>query len=108
MAVSFRDTYGVIHRGLEEVHGSLLTVEGVEDVGYDELVKVRSPDGVDRIGRILEIGRGRAVIQIFGGEIGIQTDSIVSFTGSAFKIPLSEEVLGRIFNGIYEPLDHAP
>ena len=108
MSISFRDTYGSLHRGLSEIHGSLLVVEGIENIGYDELVRVRAPDGIDRVGRILEVGRGKAVVQVFGGEMGLQKDSLISFTGTAFRIPLSEEVLGRIFNGIFEPLDHAP
>jgi V/A-type H+/Na+-transporting ATPase subunit B len=98
-------TQGRINRGLTEVRGSIIMVDNVENVGYDELVKVRAPDGVDRMGRILEVGRGKAVIQIFGGEMGLQTDSIVSFSGSAFKIPVSDEVLGRMFNGVFEPID---
>ncbi len=83
-------------------------IDNVENVGYDELVTVRAPDGVDRMGRVLEVGRGKAVIQIFGGEMGLQADSVISFSGSAFKIPLSDEILGRIFNGIFEPVDGSP
>jgi V/A-type H+-transporting ATPase subunit B len=98
-------TYGLINRGLREVRGSLIMVDNVENVGYDELVKVRAPDGVDRMGRVLEVGRGKAVIQIFGGEMGLQSDSIVSFSGSAFEISVSDEVLGRMFNGVFEPID---
>ena len=98
-------TQGRINRGLTETRGSIIMVDNVENVGYDELVKVRAPDGVDRMGRILEVGRGKAVIQIFGGEMGLQTDSIVSFSGSAFKIPVSDEVLGRMFDGVFEPID---
>ena len=98
-------TQGRINRGLTETRGSVIMVDNVENVGYDELVKVRAPDGVDRMGRILEVGRGKAVIQIFGGEMGLQTDSIVSFSGSAFKIPVSDEVLGRMFDGVFEPID---
>ncbi len=98
-------TQGLINRGLRDVRGSIIMVDNVENVGYDELVKVRAPDGLDRMGRILEVGRGKAVIQIFGGEMGLQSDSIVSFSGSAFKIPVSDEVLGRMFNGVFEPID---
>jgi V/A-type H+-transporting ATPase subunit B len=101
-------TYGLINKGLTEIKGSLVMVENVANVGYDELVKVRAPDGVDRMGRVLEVGRGKAVIQIFGGEMGLQTNSLVSFSGSAFKIPLSSEVLGRMFDGIFEPADRLP
>jgi V/A-type H+-transporting ATPase subunit B len=102
------NTYGIINRGLTEIKGSLIMVENVANVGYDELVKVRAPDGVDRMGRVLEVGRGKAVIQIFGGEMGLQRNSLVSFSGSAFKIPLSKELLGRMFDGIFEPVDRLP
>ncbi|MBS7623458.1 V-type ATP synthase subunit B [Candidatus Bathyarchaeota archaeon] len=101
-------THGLVSRGLQEIRGSLVMIDNVENVGYDELVTIRAPDGAERMGRVLEVGRGKAVIQIFGGEMGMQTDSIVSFTGSAFKIPLSDEILGRIFNGIFEPIDGSP
>jgi V/A-type H+-transporting ATPase subunit B len=83
-------------------------VDNIENVGYDELVTVRAPDGIDRMGRVLEIGRGKAVVQVFGGEMGLQSNSILSFSGSAFKIPLSEEVLARVFNGVFEPTDRLP
>ncbi len=108
MGTKIEDIQGLLHRGLGEIRGSLLMVEGVENVGYDELVKIRAPDGIDRMGRILEVGKGKAVIQVFGGEMGLQTDSFVSFSGTAFKVPVSDEVIGRIFNGIFEPIDHAP
>jgi V/A-type H+-transporting ATPase subunit B len=101
-------TYGLIHRGLSEIKGSLIMVDNVENVGYDELVKVRAPDGIDRMGRVLEVGRGKAVIQVFGGEMGLQSNSILSFSGSAFKIPLSNELLARVFNGVFEPVDRLP
>jgi V/A-type H+-transporting ATPase subunit B len=101
-------TYGLIHRGLSEIKGSLIMVDNVENVGYDELVKVRAPDGIDRMGRVLEVGRGKAVIQVFGGEMGLQSNSILSFSGSAFKIPLSDELLARIFDGVFEPVDRLP
>ncbi|MEM3526999.1 MAG: V-type ATP synthase subunit B, partial [Candidatus Bathyarchaeia archaeon] len=81
----FTRTHGLIQRGLEEVRGSLIMVDNVENVGYDELVKIKAPDGVERLGRVLEVGRGKAVIQIFGGEMGLQADSIISFSGSTFK-----------------------
>jgi V/A-type H+-transporting ATPase subunit B len=101
-------TYGLIHKGLSEIKGSLIMVDNVENVGYDELVKVRAPDGIDRMGRVLEVGRGKAVIQVFGGEMGLQSNSIVSFSGSAFRIPLSNELLSRVFSGVFDPVDRLP
>jgi V/A-type H+-transporting ATPase subunit B len=101
-------THGLTYKGISEIKGSLIAIDNVENVGYDELVKVRAPDGIDRMGRVLEVGRGKAVIQIFGGETGLQSASTVSFSGSAFKIPLSRELLGRVFNGVFEPADGLP
>ncbi|MEM2941877.1 MAG: V-type ATP synthase subunit B [Candidatus Bathyarchaeia archaeon] len=108
MEAMLSKTHGLVRRGLQEIRGSLVMIDNVENVGYDELVTIRAPDGGERMGRVLEVGRGKAVIQIFGGEMGMQADSVVSFTGSAFKIPLSDEILGRIFNGIFEPIDGSP
>jgi len=101
-------TYGLIHKGLSEIKGSLVMVDNVQNVGYDELVKVRAPDGIDRMGRVLEVGRGKAVVQVFGGVMGLESNSILSFAGSAFKIPLSNELLGRVFDGVFEPADRLP
>src|SRR5208337_1745622 len=64
--------------------------------------------GIDRMGRVLEVGRGKAVIQVFGGVMGLESNSILSFAGSAFKIPLSNELLGRVFDGVFEPADRLP
>jgi len=46
-------TRGLIYKGISEIKGSLIAIENVENVGYDELVKVRAPDGIDRMGRVL-------------------------------------------------------
>lgn len=99
--------YGLAYKGIEELRGSLLMVKGITDVSYDEMVKVTAPDGIARIGRVLEVGRGAAVIQLFGGEMGLEKDSFIEFTGSTFKIPVSTEALGRTFDGLFKPRDHA-
>jgi V/A-type H+-transporting ATPase subunit B len=85
-----------------------LFFEGVSDVGYDEIVEVRSPDGIGRMGRVLDVSKDLLVIQVFGDPTGLQTGSTVSFKGSSFKIPVSEEILGRVFNGKFEPRDELP
>lgn len=105
MSTSIKGLHGLMYRGVQEVRGSLLVVEGVKNVSYDEIVKIRSPDGIDRMGRVLDVSKNVAVIQVFGGEMGLQADSIIKFSGSAMRIPLSDEVLGRTFNGMYEPID---
>lgn len=106
--LDYRDIQGIIHRGVKEIKGSLLILNPIPGVGYDEIVKVRAPDGVDRVGRVLEVGEDGVVIQVFGEEMGLQTDSIIKFTGSAFEVPVSDDVLGRMFNGRFEPIDGLP
>lgn len=99
---------GLAYRGVKEIKGSLLIVEGVKRVGYNEVARIIGQDGVERLARVLEVGKGYAILQVFGGEIGLQTDVVVRFEGSAFTIPVSDEVLGRMFNGRFEPIDHGP
>ncbi|MCP8304009.1 MAG: V-type ATP synthase subunit B [archaeon] len=108
MATSVKDIYGLAYKGVKEVRGSLLVVEDVKDIAYDEIVKIRAPDGIDRTGRVLDVSKNVAVIQVFGGEMGLQAESIIKFTGSSMKIPLSDEVMGRMFDGLFEPIDKMP
>lgn len=105
MSVDIRDIGGLIYRGVREVRGSILVLDPSPNVLYDEIVVVRAPDGVDRIGRVLEISKRYVIVQVFGEEAGLESASIVKFTGSTFEIPVSEDVLGRMFNGRFEPID---
>lgn len=99
---------GMTYRGIKEIRGPLLVIEGVDGVAYDEIARIYSSDGVERFGRVLEVGRGTAVLQIFGSEMGLQSDTVINFQDSTFRIPVSDAALGRIVNGICEPLDGAP
>ena len=100
--------YGKLYRGVKEIRGNLMFVEGIDDVGYDEVVRIMGSDGKLRYGRVLETGVGYAVVQVLGEKEGLQTDCLVQFTGTTFKIPVSEDVLGRMFNGRFEPIDGLP
>ena len=102
------NVHGKVYRGVKEIKGSLMIVEGVSEAGYDEIVRVIGLDGMERFGRVLETSSNLAVIQILGSEEGLQTDVLVHLTGTVFKIPLSDEVIGRIFNGRFEPIDNLP
>jgi len=62
-----KDIQGLAYRGVREVRGSLIAVEGVRNVAFDEIVKIRSSDGMDRMGRVLEVSKDVAIIQVFGG-----------------------------------------
>lgn len=105
MSVDIRDLYGTIYRGVREVRGSLLVMDPIPGIKYDEVVKVRAQDGIERLGRVLEVSKRYIIVQVFGEESGLRTDVMVKFTGSTFEIPVSEDVIGRVFNGRYEPLD---
>ncbi|MEA3558661.1 MAG: V-type ATP synthase subunit B [Candidatus Thermoplasmatota archaeon] len=94
---------------VSEVSGPLMTVEGVKGVAYGEVVKIRAPDGKMRLGQVLEAHIDKAVVQVFEGTKGIDTESTsVRFTGETMKIPVSPDMLGRVFSGTGEPIDDGP
>lgn len=94
---------------VKQVLGPLIVVEGVEGVGFGELVKIVSPEGEERNGQVLEIGRSLALIQVFEGTTGLDTEkTAVKFTGETMSFPVSSDVLGRVFNGVGEPIDGKP
>jgi V/A-type H+-transporting ATPase subunit B len=100
---------GQIIKGLSQINGPIVVVEGVIDAGYNEVVIVTGADGVERQGRVLEVGENLAVIQVFAGTDGLSTvASRVRFTGSPMRIPVAEEMLGRVFNGLGSPIDGQP
>ena len=95
--------------GVSRIEGPLIVVEGVGDVGYDEVVEVIDAQGRIRQGRILEVGAGVAVIEIFTGTTGLSIeDTHVRFLGQPLRIPVAEEMLGRIFDGLGNPIDGGP
>jgi V/A-type H+-transporting ATPase subunit B len=105
MSEQFEKIQGMLFKGIKEIKGHLIFLEGVHGIGYDEQVQILSPDGTNRMGRVVDISKDMVVIQILGDATGLQTNSIVNFTGSAFKIPVSDEILGRVLNGKFEPAD---
>ncbi len=108
MPVRFENIQGMLYRGVKEIKGSILFLGHVPQVGYDEVVKILSPDGSDRMGRVIDVSKDAVAVQILGDVTGLQTDSVINFTGSAFKIPVSNEIIGRVFNGRFEPVDGLP
>jgi len=94
------------YRGLSEVSGPIIVVEGTTDVGYDEAVEVLLPSGELRRGHVLEVGRQGAVIEVWSGTAGIEMASTrVRFAGRPLTMPVSVDMLGRVFNGLGEPID---
>ncbi len=103
-----REKAGVVYRTVREIRGPLLFVEGVRGARYNEVVEVRLADGSEIIGTVLDVYEDRAVVQVFGHTEGLSLDAAVRFTGDVMRIPLSEDLIGRVFNGSFKPLDGLP
>lgn len=93
--------------GLSQVNGPLIALEGVEGAAYEEIVDISVDNGAERkLGRIIECYKDRAVIQVFQGTENISLlNTHTRLTGHPMEIELSEEMLGRTFNGIGVPID---
>jgi V/A-type H+-transporting ATPase subunit B len=95
--------------GVSRIEGPIVVVEGVGSVGYDEVVEVIDSQGRLRRGRMLEVGEDMAVVEIFAGTTGLSIDGTrVRFLGGPLHIPVAEEMLGRVFDGLGTPLDGGP
>jgi len=94
---------------ITEIAGPLILVEKVSDVSYDELVEIELADGVLRHGKVLEVTRHNALVQVFEGTSQIEMSSTkVRFLGKGMELPVSLEMIGRVFNGLGEPVDGGP
>ncbi|MCI5905225.1 MAG: V-type ATP synthase subunit B [Oscillospiraceae bacterium] len=92
--------------GLKEINGPLVVLDNVDNVAYDEVVDIRLDDGTRRIGRVVEIAGRRAVLQVFEGTKGLSLKNTKTrFLGKPMELPLSPELLGRVFNGAGRPVD---
>jgi V/A-type H+/Na+-transporting ATPase subunit B len=95
--------------GVSRIEGPILVVENAGSIGYDEVVQVIDSSGVLRLGRVLEVGEGMAVVEVFSGTTGLSIDGTnVRFLGGPLKVPVAEEMLGRVFDGLGRPLDGGP
>ena len=97
------------YRSVTSVVDPLMTVSGIEGVKYDELVEVELQNGEQRIGQVLEIDGDNAVVQIFEGTSGINLrDTKVRFTGRPLTLNVSEDMVGRTFDGMGRVYDGGP
>ena len=95
--------------GVSRVEGPIIVVEGAGAVGYDEVVEVLDSQGRIRRGRVLEVGEKFAVVEVFAGTTGLSIDGTsVRFLGGPLHIPVTEEMLGRVFDGLGMPMDGGP
>lgn len=94
------------YKTIREIVGPLMLVEGVEGVKYNEMVEIVAADGAIRRGKVLEINRDKALVQLFEPSQGIQmSSSKARFLGKSMELAVSEDMLGRVFDGIGNPRD---
>lgn len=97
------------YQTIKEVVGPLMLVEGVEGVGYDELVEIEQANGEKRRGKVLEVNRDKALVQLFESSNGLRIDNAkAKFLGRSIELAVSEDILGRVFDGMGNPKDGGP
>lgn len=94
---------------VREISGPLLFVESISGIRFGELVQITTPSGEERRGQVLEVGEDAAVVQVFEGTRGLDVKkTTVRFTGDTIKLPVSADMLGRMFDGSGKPIDGLP
>ena len=97
------------YKTIQEISGPIMLVSGVEGVKYEELVEVQMQDGTLRRGKVLEVSKRATLVQLFEGSSGINMrDTSARFLGHPQEIGVSKDMIGRIFNGMGEPIDDGP
>ena len=97
------------YRTIQEVAGPLMLVRGVENVTYNELGEIELFSGEKRRCKVLEINGGNALVQLFESATGINlSNSRVRFLGRTMELGVSEDMLGRVFDGLGNPIDGGP
>jgi len=97
------------YKTVQEIAGPLMLVDQVEGVKYDELVEIELINGEIRRGKVLEVDQNTALVQLFEGSTGINIHKCkVRFLGKGVELPVSEDILGRIFDGFGRPRDDGP
>lgn len=94
------------YKTIREVVGPLMVVDGVEGVTYNELVEIIAANGEIRRGKVLEVNRDKAVVQLFENSQGLKiSDSRARFLGHGQELAVSRDMLGRVFDGMGNPRD---
>jgi len=94
------------HIGLSEITGPLIVLDNVENASFEEMVNIKLTDGTCRMGRIVQIDGKRVVVQVFEGTRSISlTNTRIRLLEHPMEMPLSPEILGRVFDGAGNPID---
>lgn len=92
--------------GVKEINGSLIVIDGVKGASFEEIVDIRLDDGTTRQGRIVQMEGERVVVQVFEGTRSISLENTrTRLTGHPMEMPLSPEIIGRVFDGAGKPID---
>ncbi len=96
------------YKTITEISGPLVFVEKTEPIAYGELVYITLPNGEVKRGQVLDTSHDVVVVQVFEGTRGINRGSAVRFTGDIVRLPVSQDMLGRVLSGSGDPLDGGP
>lgn len=92
--------------GLSNINGPLVVLEGVQEAFFDEIVEFVVDGNIKKMGRIVELDKDKAIIQVFEGTENMSLQNThTKLTGRPMEVPVSEEMLGRTFNGVGVPID---
>ena len=96
----------VIYRKIKQIIGPLLFLENKHDVQYGEIVKIRSVDGLERTGQVVKMNEDMITIEVFEDTSGLSSENAsITFTEDSFKIKISSDMFGRVFNSLGKPID---
>jgi V/A-type H+-transporting ATPase subunit B len=97
------------YKGVSQIYGPLIVIENVQNVGYDEIVRIKTPGGETRLGNVIEVTDKAVTVQVFEGTTGLSTLETRSvFLGRPLEVPVSVEMLGRVMDSFGEPIDGHP
>ena len=96
------------YKTINEISGPLVYVEKTHDVAYGDIVEIETPDGETKKGEVLETSKDIVVVQVYEETQGIGQDAHVRFMGENVKMPVTEDLLGRILDGTGDPIDDGP
>ncbi len=100
---------GLEYKGASNIYGPIVIVENAQNVGYDELVEVKTGSGETRLGRVVEVSQKAVTVQIFEGTTGLSPSATrTRFLGKPLEVPVSVEMLGRVMDSFGEPIDGHP
>jgi V/A-type H+-transporting ATPase subunit B len=100
---------GISYKTLSKIAGPLIFVEGIDNAAYGEMVEIKLLNGDIRKGQVLDTRQGLAVVQVFGPTLGLNTEGTSTrFLGETATVSVSDEMLGRVFDGLGNPKDKGP